>query len=812
MSELYFTVKAGLKNIIGKDLITDDNIAIFELVKNSYDAHANNVVITFEENKITIADDGKGMSYNDLLNKWLAVAYSAKQDGTEDIDEDEQIEPEEKRTSYRDGIQNRRFYAGAKGIGRFSCDRLGSKLVLTTRRRTAESSEQLEIDWTKFDNNYTGEFERVPVTHSNIEEYSVPYPNDSQHGTILEIENAHSWDRNAIKSLKHSLEKLINPFSETDDFSITIVSERDLDEDKNEPIERNKINGKVKNSILDILNIKTTQIEVVANEHKITSKLYDRGTLIYHIEEHNKYNPHIDNLKIDLYFLNRSAKVNFGKKVGITPVNYGSVFLFKNGFRIQPYGNPGDDSWGLDYRAQQGHNRYLGSRSLFGRVDVITDDVEQFNEVSSRDGGLKKTKGYQQLQDAFKELALKRLERYVVGVLWGEAFLRNNYFKSDNEALNFRTSLQEKDQDSDDFSTAKSNIGSKIDFIRLIKSLADDKDVRIIDYNRELVDIVNENLESVDEKFIVDLKKIADATDDETLWSNIEQTERAFQDLRIAKEEAERIAEEAEARRREAEHRASDEERKRVIAEERAEQEGVRRVKAEQERDTEKSKNKYLASTRHITPEVEGIIHTIKLSSTEMESSSRSIAKLSKDIPVGHKILHEIGYLQFHVKRISKLAKLLTKADITALKEHTVVDIPVYIKEYLPAYSSSLKIEIDSEWANSFERKIPLLDLSVILDNIVSNAKKADATKLHVTFMQEGRNLFVDFSDNGSGVEATMANNDSLFELGITNRKGGSGIGLYTIKDTMQKELHGNIEFIGNGLHFDSGATFRLIF
>lgn len=52
MDELYFSVKTGLKDIIGKDLITDDNIAIFELVKNSYDAHANDVIITFKDNKI----------------------------------------------------------------------------------------------------------------------------------------------------------------------------------------------------------------------------------------------------------------------------------------------------------------------------------------------------------------------------------------------------------------------------------------------------------------------------------------------------------------------------------------------------------------------------------------------------------------------------------------------------------------------------------------------------------------------------------------------------------------------------------------
>ena len=93
-----FRVSSALKNIIGRDLITDDFIAIFELVKNSYDAGAKKVIITFDEDKITVVDNGKGMSEYDIENKWLFVAYSAKKDGSED---------------FRDKAQQRRHYAGA---------------------------------------------------------------------------------------------------------------------------------------------------------------------------------------------------------------------------------------------------------------------------------------------------------------------------------------------------------------------------------------------------------------------------------------------------------------------------------------------------------------------------------------------------------------------------------------------------------------------------------------------------------------------------------------------------------------------------
>ena len=82
MKELDFKISSGLKNIIGKELITNDLIAIFELVKNSYDANASSVKIVFQNikkenkekgSKVLIIDDGEGMSYDDIVNKFLFV-------------------------------------------------------------------------------------------------------------------------------------------------------------------------------------------------------------------------------------------------------------------------------------------------------------------------------------------------------------------------------------------------------------------------------------------------------------------------------------------------------------------------------------------------------------------------------------------------------------------------------------------------------------------------------------------------------------------------------------------------------------------
>ena len=400
MEKMQFKISSALKNLVGKDLITNDYTAVFELVKNSYDAHATKVEIIFSKDKIIIADNGKGMTLDDLKSKWLFLGYSAKKDGTEDQNIN-------KQKSYRDKI--RRYYAGAKGIGRFSCDRLGKYLLLTSKSSESQTTEQIAINWTDFEIDQKTEFIHVNVQHTRVKQ-KISFPLNANNGTILEITGLNDekipWNRKRLQDLKRSLEKLINPFSEKNDFSIEIICDRERTRDeevkKQGGFDRDIVNGIIKNSISTILNLKTTQISVQLHDNKICTVLSDRGVDMYKIQENNKYYTKLSEVKIDLYFLNRSAKMNFTKLMGIEPVNYGSVFLFRNDFRIMPFGNTGDDSWGLDYRAQQGHSRFLGTRDLFGRVDVLTDEIDELKEVSSRDGGLIETETSNQLFKLFE--------------------------------------------------------------------------------------------------------------------------------------------------------------------------------------------------------------------------------------------------------------------------------------------------------------------------------------------------------------------------------------------------------------------------
>ena len=79
--ELHFRINTYLKDLIGRELLTNKYVAVFELVKNSADARATNVLIKFipkrdryEAKYVAIIDDGSGMSYDDVESKWMNVA------------------------------------------------------------------------------------------------------------------------------------------------------------------------------------------------------------------------------------------------------------------------------------------------------------------------------------------------------------------------------------------------------------------------------------------------------------------------------------------------------------------------------------------------------------------------------------------------------------------------------------------------------------------------------------------------------------------------------------------------------------------
>ena len=760
MDFLNFKVSSELKSILGRDLIVNDYIAILELVKNSYDAYATLVEIRFEDDRIVISDNGKGMSLTDIKEKWLFVGFSAKRDGTEDA----------KRASFRNNIN--RNYAGAKGIGRLSCDRLSRELILMTKSIDSIVTEKLDVTWSLFDEDQRQEMETISIPHETLPDDSIKYAGGSTYGTSLVLSRLYEeWDREKILNLRKFLEKMINPFqSSSDEFHIVITAERELEEDQRYE-DYLRVNGEIRNSISAILDIKTTKIESEIRNGIIHTRLEDRGILMYEIEEDCKYE-HLNHATVSMYYLNRAAKYNFSLRMGMQPVNYGSIFLFRNGIRVLPYGEPNDDSWNLDKRLQQGYNRFLGTRELFGRVDVETENIEDFKEVSSRDGGLINTPSAKELFDYFNSIH-RRLERYVAGVLWGDNFLQKEYFQNVEDAKAVKEQLKEQERDSTSATHLYTNIGSKVDFMQLIKSLVNEKDVRVISYNKELADIVADvdSTDLIKIGLIDDLERIVAASNDKYQQEELDKLRASLNELNERRKETERA------------------------------------LRAQQE------KNRYLSAVRNTSKEVEDMLHVIAITSDGLDKILKVLIPSIRNGEANNSyVLERLNRMKLYSDRITQLTKLITKADIKDLRQATNANIVSYTMEYLKKFNGSMYITFDNQIRTTILKKLSLLDLSVVLDNLISNSSKADAKQIHVTFRNEDARIIMDFSDDGTGVDMEMYNPEDLFEEGVTNRSGGSGIGLSTIKRTMKKQLKGNVKFLGNGAYNLKGATFELIF
>lgn len=839
---LQFKISSALKDLVGKDLITSDNVAIFELVKNSYDAYANHVVITFTENKITIADNGKGMSLSDLKNKWLFLGFSAKKDGTED-------EVNDKQKSYRDKI--RRFYAGAKGIGRFSCDRLGRLLTITTKTRDSLLAEQILVDWANFEVDQKIEFDNVDVEHRTLNVDNV-FPDQESHGTIIEIEDLHDeetpWTRKHILELKRSLQKLINPYSETNDFVIEIVCEREQKMDLQKlhdgvGFDRDIVNGPLKNSITEILKLKTTQIDVRISDGFVYTTLTDRGVDIYRIREHNIHFPLIKSATVSLSFLNRAAKYNFTRLMGVDSINFGSVFLFRNGFRILPFGETGDDSWGMDFRAQQGRARYLGSRDLMGRVDVTVEDVSELKEVSSRDSGLVDTPMARQVKDLYKQCH-KRLERYVVGVLWGESFLRNEYYKNDDVAWNARKELQKVDKDSEDPSfVLHSSFGSKIDFVRLVKTLTSDNNVEVLSYNSDLANFVTSSLEPQDIKlqFISDLETIARRTGNLSLEKSVEEAKRKIEELSRQKEEAERKAAEAEFRQREAEEKAlkaeemrreaearakSEEEKRRsaelarlraenekikadnarLIAEKKTKEETTKRKQVEKEKQLETLKVEFYKKASN--PDTDALIHHVKNNNSRINDKVDELIRYVVDVKNFDKkeeVLVSLSIIKKLTQKTLAATDLILNCDL-AKSDSQKINLPLFLKGYL---AEEVKTNLNCHFSTDvdlFAIYGSKLDLALLIDNFVKNSEDWHASNIWFSCVRHDNDLELDVYDDGEGlIDSFRQDPNQIFEFAKSGKPTGSGFGMYLIKETLNS-LRATIEIAtpinGVGIHF----------
>ena len=212
-SEITMSFHPRAFSAFGSELVTNDSVAMTELVKNSYDAFASGVMIVFgndsDEHYIEIIDDGLGMSQEIVSTSWAVVATPFKKNNPS-VERNGRI----------------RYVSGNKGLGRFSAARLGQKMSIITKCKD-DICFSAEIDWNSFENA-----EAINNCKIALREYPEQellscirksLRTDSRTGTIIRIAGLNEeWNYEKIESLKLALARLISPFEQVDDFKIFI--------------------------------------------------------------------------------------------------------------------------------------------------------------------------------------------------------------------------------------------------------------------------------------------------------------------------------------------------------------------------------------------------------------------------------------------------------------------------------------------------------------------------------------------------------------------------------------------------------------
>lgn len=781
--ELHFDVSSGLKSVLGSELITDDEVAVFELVKNSFDARATRVDIHFGPTQIVVSDDGTGMSFDDLQNKWLFVAYSSKRDAN-------------RKDDFRDTIADRQHYAGSKGIGRFSSDRLGKSIRLQTRPKgeVAGVVHNVVVDWDAFDKNHRDHFDQIKIRYSEQAD-GFELPADLPrlaHGTVVTIQQTRlTWTRDKILRLKSALSKLINPFGvKTDGFKIVVhapaeqLADKSLVEQakkKNEDLPPNAIaNGEVGNFIFSTLQEKTTFIDVRIDEEGdyIESSLVDRGELIYKIREPNEY-PALrsSGFRCQIFFLNQSAKLTFARRMGVPSVQFGSVFLFRNEFRVYPIGDSGDDWFGMDRRKQQGYARFLGTRDVIGRIDVSGADSD-FQEASSRNTGLIQTEAVRQLRLCFREHCLIRLERYVVPV----------------------TFVDSEDKNTSDVSRLLTDPG-RARVAAAVAKLVDDKNVELLDYSRRLIGILNERSAQF-EGSLVSLRAIAEKTKDRDFFRNIEIAERRFEELKELEERARKQADEERKAKEEAQARAD-------LAEKR-----VSDV-AEQLHE-EKKRSLFLTSISTLdTDTIINLHHQVTMYAVDIQQQIENfMVKIAGSETVNTSdVVSALERISLLNKKVAGVSKFATKANFRLQSEKIEADLGEYIEQYIndvakDFLSGPITIDVASD-GKGFVQKFKPIDVAVVVDNLIANARKARATRIKFEITHPHKDaIHIRIADNGRGFDKTIEDVDRIFEKGFT-KTDGSGLGLYHVRHVLG-EMKGTMEVAAQQPERGTAFTIRI--
>lgn len=391
--EVGFTIDAGLIQRLGYELVGRAETAVSELIKNSYDADATIVDVDFINTSVSggtlvISDNGLGMTKQQLINGFMRISSTDKLHNP---------------TS----IRFHRTKAGKKGIGRFAAQRLGERLIIVTQTKESANAIRIEIDW----NEYSIDRDLTSITFP-VETVQ----KEKTEGTIIEIRGLREkWTEAAIKRIYRYVLDLFQPDylserSKTDNLAVqdeetfkvnfNLVSENGKQSFLNEQI-----------SVFD-KSLATFEGYIDKNHSGIVSIRSDSLCIndileISHSEEEHGFSA-LSDVYFKIHYFIYDRPQYYGDRISGTDLKKiqelsktaSGVRLYRNGFRVLPYGEPKDDWTNIDKRwsTESGKtNIPLNNQNLFGFVEIIDPSGDIFEETASREGLIE--------NDAFNQLS-----------------------------------------------------------------------------------------------------------------------------------------------------------------------------------------------------------------------------------------------------------------------------------------------------------------------------------------------------------------------------------------------------------------------
>ena len=383
--------------LIGRDLITDRITALFELIKNCYDANASEVVINFknagtetsnQNGVIEIRDNGIGMSFIDVRDKWMVIGTSSK-----------------RRNPVSPNPFKRRC-VGEKGIGRFAVDKLGDYVTIHTKQVDALSWLNVTIDWNKYF--------RASQDIANIKLFTdidngyefVAAETKTETGTTLTIKGLHDiWEKKDIMRLLHEASRIVSPYIQQDyPFRVHVIAEEFgadswADEFKVDASEIATLSGIIKFDLNEKyqeslqFNSETGTLEVIKTSIKS-----------------------FGGLSMQLYYFDNNARKVFKKKFPNEKID--GVKIYRDGVITTPFAEQEEDYdkkrdiLGIDKRLYVNLFNKVNTHEIIGIVNITKVDNPKIIDATNRQD-FTYTPEYKELKE-FIILQINAFEDYKV--------------------------------------------------------------------------------------------------------------------------------------------------------------------------------------------------------------------------------------------------------------------------------------------------------------------------------------------------------------------------------------------------------------